>query len=346
MTEDTNATRPVHLRLDVDAASDEEARARVIALVQAVLDDEENAKLGDAPRVRSWALEEALPEAWEPFIDTTDIPERVGRMFPPEPLATDFRTPAGSLDLDAYEDAADTWRMECLTLADAAANLPSLLQRLEQAENAEEPTGYLPEAFHGMWLPADLIAVSTLRELSEHHPRLMQRLLGPEQRVHLEQVLQEADPDVRIADPEDPDAPELYEGPASEAHAWIPPGVYQATGTEGQGDFRVVVGPSTVGNQQSASAAFPPAEHDAAVVNRTARVLEDHADTADLDPEEVLARIDTLVAETGRITGGSETLIARGALLSDLLARREERLNPDDKGPKPPQHPGPEGLSR
>lgn len=403
MSTDTNETRQVrhvHLRLDVEAATDEDAHDKVMGLVRAALDEEEIKALdrpADAPRVRSWSTEEALPEAWAPFVET-GIPERVAEMFPPEPRSTDYRTPAGQLDVEAYEDAADTWRLECLTLADYAANLPSLVERLSRAEhardgildvlqrypvptisaldeqtergraatlwidelhngtaaaresalrtvveNAGDRTGYLPEAFHGTWLPADLIAVTTLRDLNEHHSRLMQRLLGPEQRGQLEQMLHEADPDVRIADPEDPGAPELYEGPASEAHAWIPPGVYQATGTNGQGEIRVVVGPSAVGNQQSASAAFPPAEHDAAVVNRIAGLLEDAEGT---DPDRVLARIDTLVADTGRTTGRSATLIERGALFSDLLARREELLEPDDKGPEPPQQPGPDGLTR
>lgn len=165
-----------------------------------------------------------------------------------------------------------------------------------------------------------------------------------------------ADPEVSIADPDSPDGMPIYEGQASEAHRWIIPGVYQATGTDGQGEFRVVVGRSPVGNTATASAAFPPAEHDSTVLNQIARVLEEAAQ-ADSDHDfnyvlpdtalrRVVERIDTLVAATGRTAGDGGALIERGALLSDLLAQRAQSLHPDENRRQGRDQPGDTDLFR
>lgn len=142
--------------------------------------------------------------------------------------------------------------------------------------------------------------------------------------------------------PDDLDGPPIYEGPASDAHAWIVPGVYEVTGPDGQGAFRLVVGEVPVGNEGTASAAFPQAEHDSAVVNEIARILEQHTDEPDRDPAAMLGQINQEILRTGRTgmlpleSGEPPTLLERGGLLSELLAVRERSLSTDPNDPEPP----------
>lgn len=205
-------------------------------------------------------------------------------------------------------------------------------------------TMFLPERFHREWVPSDLIALQALRVLVEREKAGEGRpLLDRREREELEAMLFAADPDVSVPDPDDPVGVPIYEGPASEAHAWIVPGVYDATGLDGEGQFRLVVGRAPVGDGATASAAFPPVEHDSAVVNEIARILEQ--DTEQHNPTVVLDRINTAVLATGR-TGAAPgdirppeqalTRLERGALLSELLAEREHHLNTDPDSPEPP----------
>ena len=152
-----------------------------------------------------------------------------------------------------------------------------------------------------------------------------------------------ADSDVSVPDPDDPVGVPIYEGPASDAHAWIVPGVYDATGIDGEGQFRLVVGRVPVGEGVTASAAFPAVEHDSAVVNEIARILEQ--DTEQHNPPEVLDRINAAVLATGRAGAApgdvrppeqALTRLERGALLSELLAEREQHLSTDPDRPEPP----------
>lgn len=194
------------------------------------------------------------------------------------------------------------------------------------------------EPHDGGWMPADLVAVSTLRALLAADPANTRRLLDGRARQHLEEVLFAGDHQVRVLDPQDPGGPEIYEGPATEAHQWIPPGTYRATGMDGAGKFRLVVGRCRIGDTMTASAAFPPAEHDSAILNQIARVLEDASEEL-ADPQMVLMTIDTLVTSTGRVGGGGETLTGPGALLSELLTDREQQIGPEERdsagGPYP-----------
>ncbi len=205
-------------------------------------------------------------------------------------------------------------------------------------------TMFLPERFHREWVPSDLIALQTLRVLVEREKAGEGRpLLDRREREELEAMLFAADPDVSVPDPDDPVGVPIYEGLASEAHAWIVPGVYDATGIDGEGQFRLVVGRVSVGDGATASSAFPPVEHDSAVVNEIARILEQ--DTEQLNPAVVLDRINAAVLATGR-TGTAPgdirppeqalTRLERGALLSELLAEREQHLSTDPDGPEPP----------
>ncbi|RCS63143.1 MULTISPECIES: hypothetical protein [Microbacteriaceae] len=193
-------------------------------------------------------------------------------------------------------------------------------------------------------MPSDLIALQTLRVLVEREKAGEGTpLLDRAQREELSAMLFAADPDIRVVDPDDPAGAELYAGQASDAHDWMPPGVYDATGYDGEGQFRLVVGRVPVGDGVTASAAFPPAEHDSVVVNEIARILEQ--DTEQHNTAEILDRINAAVLETGRTAatpsdirapGQALTMLERGALLSELLAEREQHLSMDPDGPEPP----------
>ncbi|MGR6902104.1 hypothetical protein [Glutamicibacter sp. BSL13] len=278
-----------------------------------------------------------------------DVMER--HALPAYPDGLQFRDRQGHVDDAAYRAAVSDWEQECLT------TLLAQNEALEQLRQEGGPrTAYLPAQFHQDWIPADLLAVTALRELLEQPAAVTGRFLGREQRQELAAMLFAADPEVSISDPDAPGEMPIYEGQASEAHRWIIPGVYQATGMDGQGEFRVAVGRSPVGDTGTASAAFPPAEHDSTILNQIAHVLEEAAQADpddDFDREipdaglrEVVERIDTLVAATGRTAGDGGTLIEQGALLSDLLARREQSLHPDEHRLDPGPRPGDTDLSR
>lgn len=404
--------RQVHATFTVDTPSGEHAATTVRYLIRALMEGRERHADLDEPRSRvtGWSLTESTQlQAWQPFEDT-GIPEIVAEMFPPEPHRGNFRTPAGGFDEEAFEDAHEQWRDECLTLAISAARLPDLVTRLEGAERVSdavvdvmaryplpEPprvedysegffragfneaaysqeharwqqdlqdavaaretaletvldedgkrTAYLPPQFQAEWVSRDLMAISTLRALLEADPAVTGRLLDRGTRAHLEAMLFAADPDVRIADPDDPDGPELYEGLASEAHRWVPPGVFEATGVDGRGEFRVVVGRTTIGTEPTVSAAFPPAEHDSIVLSEISHALETAPQQT--PPQELLEQVNQLVTGTGRAgQDGADTMLERGALLDNLLAQRNRELDGQERPQRPAPGPDDPDLTR
>ncbi|MGO1664849.1 MAG: hypothetical protein ACTHZ5_13665 [Micrococcaceae bacterium] len=282
---------------------------------------------------------EQAERVWDGLIDLLER-ERL----PVEPVKEDYLVTVAPSFEGEYEDMRfrsdhAQWRSE----------FTATTQRREHAlqglvAEGGPRTSFLPERFHREWVPSDLIALQTLRVLVEREKAgVGVPLLDRREREELAAMLFAADPDVSVPDPDDPVGMPIYEGPASEAHSWIIPGVYDATGLAGEGQFRLVVGRVPVGDGVTASAAFPPAEHDSAVVNEIARVLEQ--DTEQHDPATILARINTAVLGTGRTAATPSdirppaqalTRLERGALLSELLAEREQHLDTDPDGPEPP----------
>ena len=290
-----------------------------------------------------------LPEA----LDRLERAERVrdGLMdllererLPVEPVKEDYLVAVAPSFEGEYEDMRfrsdhAQWRSEfTATALRREHGLQGLL-----AEGGPR-TMFLPERFHREWVPSDLIALQTLRVLVERETAGEGKpLLDRREREELSAMLFAADPDIRVVDPDDPAGAELYAGQASQAHDWMPPGVYDATGYDRTGQFRLVVGRVPVGDGVMASAAFAPAEHDSAVVNEIARILEQ--DTEQHDPAIILARINAAVLGTGRTAATPSdirppeqalTRLERGALLSELLAEREQHLDTDPDGPEPP----------
>jgi len=270
-----------------------------------------------------------------------DLLER--EQLPVEPQKEDYLVTVAPAYEGEYEDMRYSWdHSQWRTDFTAAA------RRLEHAlegilAEGGPRTMYLPEKFHREWVPADLIAIQALRALVEREKSGPGTpMLDRGQRQQLESMLFAADPDVRVIDPDDPERRAMYAGQASEAHDWLPSGVYDATGRDGEGEFRLVVGRLPIGDGVTASAAFPPVEHDSAVLNEIARILEQ--DTEAHDPAAVLARVNSAITSTGRVgalpadLASSEaplTQIEQGALLSELLAEREQHLDTPADGPEP-----------
>lgn len=189
-------------------------------------------------------------------------------------------------------------------------------------------------------LPADLLAMQILRTLIDpEQTGTASRLLAPRERARIAAMLDAADLDVIIPDPDAAEEPPIYEGPASEAHNWIPAGVYDAAGADGHGYLRVVVGPARVGSRATASAAFVPADHDTAAMNEIAAVLDRMA--AGASPLRAVEAINQIVMSSGRPgfdpTGrraaheGNE----RAPTLEQMLARREHSIRPVGAGAGP-----------
>lgn len=249
--------------------------------------------------------------------------------LPVRPRRQDFpqrSTGIGPFDATAYARAHERWQQE---MRQTATRRDAAIERI--LTESESHGRYLPPQFQQEWIPKDLLAVSTLRALLDADPATTSQLIDRDTRQQLKAMLYSGDPYVRIIDPDHPDGPELYEGQASEAHRWIPAGVFAATQAEGAGEFRVVVGRSPVGDEPTASAAFPPAEHDSQILGQLSRVLETAPE--DTSPRELLQQVSALVESTGREgwDQGATTLIERGTLLSDLLAQRDRRLGDIDQ---------------
>jgi hypothetical protein len=255
--------------------------------------------------------------------------------LPVPPDRGEYHTASGDARARAMQEAdyrrdTELWRTDFVDIVlrrDAALN--GLLA------SGGPRTTFLPDSFHHEWLPADLLAVQTLRALvdSDAGGRLATRLLGRADRQQLSAMLAAADLNVRVPDPDYPAAAPIYEGPASEAHQWIPDGVYPATDPFGYGDLRLVVGRALVGDAVTASAVFPTVEHDSAAMNAIAAVLEDAEEHA---PADVVARLRDIVAGTGRSASDEG---APG--VSGLLRERERDLG--TPGSEPGEHPGAAG---
>ena len=274
--------------------------------------------------------------------------------LPVEPAKEDYLVTISPSFEGEYESARyawdhGQWRTE---FTDLARHREHALQGL-LAEGGPRSL-FLPERFHREWLPADLLAVQALRVLVKREGSGSGApLLDRRQREELAAMLFAADPEITIPDPDDPISPAIYEGPASEAHDWVPLGVYDATGIDGRGEFRVVVGRAPVGDTTTASAAFPSVEHDSATLNEVARILKQ--DTEKHDHTTVLQQVNAAILRTGRAgatpadfsdaaTEPPLTKLERGVLLGDFLADREQHLRPS---PGDPERPSPEhGLGR
>lgn len=111
----------------------------------------------DVAGIRSWeqvassprsqpreVVREVLPQGWEGWedFDGSPIPDLLIQMFPKAPRPEEFRHLDGSLDELAFDDADDAWRDECLGLAVAASQLPTILARTADDEQVPARTGH------------------------------------------------------------------------------------------------------------------------------------------------------------------------------------------------------------
>ncbi|CAN7396590.1 hypothetical protein [Microbacterium esteraromaticum] len=193
--------------------------------------------------------------------------------------------------------------------------------------------------------PADLLVWQTLRRLAETEDGAGLAVSATE-RERIAELLRAVDLDVVVPDPEHPDEPAIYEGPASEAHRWIPAGSYRATSPDGDGQLRLLVGAARDGTDQAESVAFTAAAHDAAALDRIFFLLEGIGRS---QAARTLEAVNAVLAFTGRPAADLDGLSTdrgwRHPLLRGLLAGRGESLDPDTEpeGPTDDHRPG---LSR
>ena len=225
--------------------------------------------------------------------------------------------------------------------------------RLDELEHIISTPGVtdpkLPSRFEGQRIPADLLVVEMLRTIAypNDYAHARHRPYSAEQMTQLQAMLQAVDPEITVPHPDDPGGPPVYEGPASNAHAWLVPGIYPATGIDGNAQFRLVIG-SAAALPGGTASAFPADQHDTQVLDRIAEILENYR--TEQPPADALRTINDTVTPTGRIgvpveelqphlsppqdrgnIGFRDTLrLENGILLNDLLARRERDLGARD----------------
>lgn len=202
----------------------------------------------------------------------------------------------------------------------------------------EEPGAAVPA-------PADLLAWQTLRRLAETEDG-GGLTLGAKERERIAELLRATDLDIVVPDPEHPDEPAIYEGPASEAHRWIPAGAYRATSPDGGGELRLLVGAPRDGTDEAESVAFTAAAQDAAALDRIFLLLEGVGRS---QAARTLEAVNAVLAFTGRpaadLDGLSTDRGLQHALLRGLLTRRGDSLDPNAE-PEGPADDHPPGLSR
>lgn len=142
----------VTIAFDVRAPSPTEATH----VVRDVLNQHTGDLETDVAGIRSWeqvassprsqpreVVREVLPRDWKGWEDFegSPIPDLLLQMFPKAPQREDFRHLDGSLDELAFDDADDAWRDECLGLAVAASQLPTVLARTADDEPVPSRAG-------------------------------------------------------------------------------------------------------------------------------------------------------------------------------------------------------------
>lgn len=278
------------------------------------------------------------------------VDELLDRALPVEPQRDDYLVTVNPQYEGEFEDQRYRWDHQQWN-ADFIGDARTLLAELSQ-EISTGPTRRSPEPptqSGRQRVPADLLTVEMLRTIADpnqyahqlHHP------YSPEQLADLQSTLQAVDPQITVPHPEDPEGPPVYEGSASNAHAWLVPGVYAATGTDG-GAFRLVVGPAPAMSGGTAPAAFPTEQHDTHTLDRVAAVLENYR--SEQTPADALQAVSDALTSTGRsgvresqlqphrtpsrehgaIDVDGTRRLEDGLLLSELLAQREMDLNAKD----------------
>jgi hypothetical protein len=229
---------------------------------------------------------------------------------------------------ELFEDAWSSWQTETLERAELA---------LQQVRTViDSGTGA------GMWVPRDLVAVAMLRaEVAR------ERSLAPEHRffdtVELDRVggmLDRLDPEITAGSPDGQTG--QFWGPASNAHQYLPAGMYDAVEVATGDPVRLVVGAVAGRVSGQGSAAFPLRPGAEQSLDEIAVVLS----ASEAAPAvEALDRVRTLVAETGRavtaaeapgVDIGQETLARLAATLGMRASRLARPEVPDREAPAVP----------
>lgn len=236
--------------------------------------------------------------------DATDaIREILAAPRPVPPRRADFAAE------ELFEDAWLSWQTEALERAEQALGQV-------RAVLDERPTAM------GQWVPRDLVAVAMLRaEVAR------ERALPNEHRffdhAELERVgrmLGRLDPEISAGSEHAPTG--QFWGPASTAHRYLPPGVYDAVEVSTGDPFRLVVGPVAGQVAGEASAAFPWRAGAEQTLDEVAVILA--AAEPSWVPGDPLERVRELIADTGRAVDALDAPAAD--LPPAVLARLDSTL--------------------
>ena len=251
---------------------------------------------GARPASTSHMRQRVCPRPWLAW-KSSNKPQRAGRAagaervrdavidllerdpLPVEPVKDDYLVTVAPAFEGEYEDMRyawdhSQWRTEFIA---AALRREHVLREL--ISDGGPRTSYLPAQFSRSGCPPTsppfTLCVASSTSTSQD---LAWVPLAREVRDRVEAMLAAADPDIRVADPDDPERGELFAGLASDAHDWVPAGVYAATGIDGEGDFRLIVGPVPGTAGATASAAFSSRGARQCVLNGIAWILEQHTE--------------------------------------------------------------------
>lgn len=238
-----------------------------------------------------------------PTDDASDaIREILAAPRPVPPRRADFATE------ELFEDAWLGWQGEALDRAEQALG--------QVASVLDEQPGAI-----GTWVPRDLVAVAMLRAevareraLPDEH-----RFFDHSELDRVGRMLDRLDPQVSVGSEHGPTG--LFWGPASTAHQYLPPGVYEAVEVSTGDPYRLVVGPVAGQVAGEASAAFPRRAGAEQTLDEVAAVLGAVDPGA---PTTGLERVRALVADTGRAVDAGTA--PASDLSPDALARLDASL--------------------
>ncbi|MBN9605004.1 MAG: hypothetical protein J0G30_00120 [Actinomycetales bacterium] len=208
---------------------------------------------------------------------------------------------------ELFEDAWFGWQAEALERAELA---------LEQIRGlVDEKAGAT-----GRWVPRDLSAVAMLRAevarelaLPEEH-----RFYEAAELDRVQRMLDRLNPQVTVGAPGG-DTGHFW-GPASNAHAYLPPGYYDAIDMATGDPVRLVVAQVAGNVDGTASAAFPLTSPGEQTLDELAVTL---AASEQIAPAETVRRVTALVADSGRAVRAVDTpaVDMPGPVLARMAAR-------------------------
>lgn len=131
--------------------------------------------------------------------------------LPVEPVKDDYLVTVAPAHEGEYNDKQYRWDHSQWRSGFIATVLRRDRTLRDALREGGQRTSYLPEQFSLTWAPADLAVIHTLRGLVDSGDSELRVVpLDRQERKQLEAMLDTADPDVRVLDPDDPLGGELF----------------------------------------------------------------------------------------------------------------------------------------